>query len=337
MNVDHNTLDRFADSLRMRGKQPATVESYCRDAQRFLDYLAKLSVDAERVEAETLLAYQDFLRGGEGEKDNSVRRTVIGIRQFYRFLSDSRTIKATPFDLVPIPSRDERLPKSLSEEDVETLITVAMSGRPDCKAMRDVAIVSLLAHEGVKANELINLRWRDYITAAEASKTVVASPSALQQPAMTDDGSPVATLHIGGSRARAIILSRETQSWLNSYRERYDAINHPVIRDAPDKRMFIAFKGRDAASPLPEMTRHGLKFILYELGEKAGLKHLNTELLRHFAVTYLIGLGRTPEEIMHHLGLRRMGNISKHLARNKSARAKTTEPMARAIEGATRG
>jgi integrase/recombinase XerD len=329
MNVDHNTLDRFAESLRLRGKQPATVESYCRDAQRFLDYLGKNSVDAERVEAETLLAYQEFLRGGEGEKENSVRRTVIGIRQFYRFLSDARAIKATPFDLVPIPSRDERLPKSLSEEDVETLITVAMSGRPEFKAMRDAAIVSLLAHEGIKANELISLRWRDYLSSRddEASATQNAG-----------DGAPgQASLRVGGTRARAIFLSRETQSWLDTYRARYDAIMHPVVREATDKRMFIAFKGRDAASPLPEMTRHGLKFILYELGEKAGLKHLNTELLRHFAVNYLIGIGRSPEEIMHHLGLRRMGNISKHLARSKAPRGREAGAVVRVVEGATRG
>ena len=62
------------------------------------------------------------------------------------------------------------------------------------------------------------------------------------------------------------------------------------------------------------MTRHGLKFILYEWGEKAGTKHLNTELLRHFAVTHLLREGRSPEEIMQHLGLRRMGNIAKHIA-----------------------
>jgi hypothetical protein len=82
------------------------------------------------------------------------------------------------------------------------------------------------------------------------------------------------------------------------------------------------------------MTRHGLKFILYELGDKAGLSKLNTEQLRHFAVTYLIGLGRTPEEIMAHLGLRRIGNIAKHLAR-KGGRENRIGAKARLVEGAT--
>lgn len=219
---------------------------------------------------------------------------------------------------MPIPLRDERLPKSLSEDDVETLLTVAVAGRPEFKAMRDAAIVSLLAHEGLKANELIHLRWSDYLRTTDA------------------DGIPIATMAVGGNRSRSIFLSRETIAWLDQYRERYGMITHPVIRDATDKRMFIAFKGRDAASPLPEMTRHGLKFILYELGEKAGLKHLNTELLRHFSVAYLIGIGRSPDEIMQHLGLRRMGNIAKHLAKNRVPRASQEPSIKRPIEGATR-
>ena len=78
--------------------------------------------------------------------------------------------------------------------------------------------------------------------------------------------------------------------------------------------MFIAFKGRDASFPLPNMTRHGLKFIIYELGEKIGMASLNTEQLRHFAVSHLISLGYAPDQIMAHLGLRRLGNIAKHLA-----------------------
>lgn len=295
MIVDSQSVTRFADNLRSRGKQPATIESYCRDAQRFLDYLGKAKLPAQQVEPETLIAYQDYLRHDCEERDNSVRRTVIGIRQFYRFLSESRTLPSTPFDMVPIPARDESLPKGLEEDDVDTIITVALAGKPECKALRDATIVSLLAHEGVKANELINLVWTDVL----------------------EEEGTAASLRVGGTRARAIPLSAETQAWLASYRRAYDQIVHPVIKNAVKKRIFISFKGRDAASPLAEMTRHGLKFILYELGEKAGLAMLNTEQLRHYAVSHLLELGKSPDEIMRHLGLRRIGNIAKHLHRDR--------------------
>lgn len=304
MIVDHHTVERFAENLRSKGKQPATVESYCRDAQRFLEYLGKYKLAAEKVEPETLLAYQDFLRADCEERDNSVRRTVIGIRQFYRFLGESNAAFTTPFDAVPIPVRDETQPKGLEPQDVARLLEVAKGGRPDCKAARDAAMVSLLAQEGIKANELINLKWTDLLQEKDN-----------------------ATLRISGSRTRAIALSKESLEQLLAYKRHYLNIKHPAIVQAPEKRIFIAFKGRDAASPLAVMTRHGLKFILYELGDKAGLSRLNTEQLRHYAVGNLISRGRSPEEIMLHMGLRRIGNIAKHLTKNRAGASAAGMPI----------
>ena len=62
------------------------------------------------------------------------------------------------------------------------------------------------------------------------------------------------------------------------------------------------------------MTRHGLKFVMYELGDKIGVSALNSELLRHHAIRHQLALGKTPEELMGHLGLRRLGNIARHNA-----------------------
>jgi integrase/recombinase XerD len=299
MLVDQDTVSRFAENLKSRGKQPATVESYCRDAQRFLEYLTSNHLPPAGVEPETLVSYQDFLRHECEERDNSIRRSVIGVRQFFRFLTEAKFIQSTPFDLVAIPSRDESLPRGLTDDDIDSLLAVAAAGYPDIKGTRDVALVSLLAFEGLKANELINLFWSDFlVTEGHGS------------------------LRIAGTKARSVRLSAESNAMLMRYRDAYHALSHPHLDRAPTKQMFIAFKGRDAASPLPRMTRHGLKFILYELGEKSGLQHLNTEQLRHYAVTYLMALGRSPEEIMLHLGLRRLGNIAKHFAE-----AKHSEPV----------
>jgi integrase/recombinase XerD len=294
MLVDHNSVNRFAECLKSRGKQPSTVESYCRDANRFLEFLNASNTAPSQVDPNTLVAYQNFLKSDCSERENSVRRAVIGVRQFYRFLSDSHHIQATPFDSVPIPSRDETLPNDLSDDDIDNLLQVALSGKPDFKAARDAAIVSLLAHEGLKANEVIALTWRDYVREGNRG-----------------------WLHVAGTKARSVPLSDDTNAFLDGYKRYYEELKHPAILNCKEKRMFIAFKGRDAASPLPVMTRHGLKFILYEIGEKVGLSHLNTEQLRHFAVNYLMSLGKTPEEIMAHLGLRRLGNIAKHFARKK--------------------
>jgi len=298
MMLNHESITRFAEYMRSHGKQPATIESYCRDAQGFLDYLQRMRLDLSQIEASTLLAYQDYLRSDLDERDNSVRRAVIGVRQFFRFLYETQLIKASPFDCVPIPERDETLPKNLVSELVDALIQAAANGRPTFKAARDTAIVAVLAFEGIKANELIALRWSDLLS----------------------DG-VVTSLHIGGARARAIKLCANSVEFLNSYHQHYKRVENQTASMGNDIRMFIAFKGRDASYPLPKMTRHGLKFILYELGQRIGISGLNTEQLRHFAVTHLIQQGRAPDEIMNHLGLRRLGNIAKHLAASQSNQA----------------
>jgi site-specific recombinase XerD len=337
--MDKGTVERFAESLRLRGKQPATVESYCRDAQRFLDFLAECRLAPSQVEPGTLVAFQDRLREAD-ERDNSIRRTVIGIRQFYRFLTEARILQSTPFDDVAIPTRDDTLPKGLAPDDVDAVMQVALSGRPDFKAARDAAMVSLLAHEGIKANELISLRWSDFLVGSPRAEDG-AEPQRMSGATAKDDpaalaAAPRATLRVAGPRARVVPVSAETTGLLVNFRRHYDSIRHPVIAQAPDKRLFIAFKGRDAASPLPEMTRHGLKFVIYELGQKAGISKLNTEQLRHYAVSWHLALGRSPEDIMALLGLRRIGNIAKHLARSRGGRDKAAPARRRPVEGGTR-
>jgi integrase/recombinase XerD len=303
-------LSDFAESLRLRGKLPATIESYVRDGKRFVAFIQEVGLPLKDVEPETMLAFQDYLRHELLERENSVRRTVIGVRLFFRHLTTSLRRGDSPFDVTTIPQRDERLPKTLTTEQVDLLLRAAASETPEIKGARDIAMVMLLAYEGLKANELIQLRWIDLL----------------------DDGSQM-TLAIPGTRARTIRLFSACRESMIRYREVHARLGSRNVTQCHDQHVFIAFKGREGGSPLPSMTRHGLKFVMYELGEKIRLPMLNTELLRHYAVNHLIGLGQAPEEVMRHLGLRQLGNIAKHLHHQSNGKvAKGGQPPQRESE-----
>ena len=62
MTFDHEQVQQFAKSLAERGKQPATVESYGRDASRFMNYIDSMKLPLGQVEPENLIAYQKYLR-----------------------------------------------------------------------------------------------------------------------------------------------------------------------------------------------------------------------------------------------------------------------------------
>jgi hypothetical protein len=84
--------------------------------------------------------------------------------------------------------------------------------------------------------------------------------------------------------------------------------------------MFVAFKGPHCEIVLPSLARHGLKFLIYELGEGVGLTHLNAETLRAYAIGHLLQRQWTAPQIMKHLGLRRIGNIARYTSsRGKSS------------------
>lgn len=286
-------LKRFADNLRSKDRQAATVESYCRDATEFLRYLDSFKLQLKSVEPATLLAFRDHLFS-EKDRDNSVRRKIIGIRQFFRFLAVEKVISDSPFDAMPLPERDDGLKKAILPRQIENALLSMQA--TNLKSARDIAILRLLAFEGVKAHELIEFQSSDYV-------------------ASSGKGS----LFVPGVKSRSIMLAPETTEALQVYREHFKGWfeARKASQQAQFRWLFVSFKGKDGSLVLPQMTRHGLKFLLYELGERFKIPHMNTENLRHYAIEHLLVLGWDAEQIMAHLGLRRLGNIAKHMARRK--------------------
>ena len=81
--------------------------------------------------------------------------------------------------------------------------------------------------------------------------------------------------------------------------------------------LFFALKGKEQKKTFDKITRHGMKFLIYEIGEEAHFNKINTELLRHHAITYLIQKKKTAEAVQKHLGLKQAGNIIKHMNKSK--------------------
>ena len=291
MDASASILEEFSSYLKLKGKQQATIESYTRDAKSFLKFLSTYRIVFSQLEPSILINYQQHLWHQNG-KINSIRRAMIGIKQFVRFLMENKNLETNPFEDIPLPARDEELRGEVEHIDILNLIAIANSQASQLKSKRDAALLSLLSFEGLKLSEIINLTWSDFIA-----------------------NQGLASLRIVGNRSRVLGICRESTKWLCSYQNQLTS-SFPA-KEFPNlyQRMFIAFKGRDSENPEEKISRHGLKFMLYELGSQAQIKKLNSELLRHYAIHYHILLGRTPEEIMRHFGLKRLGNIAKHFTK----------------------
>jgi integrase/recombinase XerD len=278
----------FRDFLIAKGKLPHTCDSYCRDAKHFLNFCSSHSLPLSFLSPQTLEQYQNHLKIQEHQKSNSIRRGVIGVRQFFRYLEYQKTIQSTPFDESPIPERLEFSPPCLNPDSVEEIFReISSSSSHLLKIYRDGAIVALLAYEGIKASELISLKMMDYLPQKGFS-----------------------SLRISGHRKRLIQLSADSHQLLKGYTSA--AKSNGLFNLSGKESLFVSFRGKDETIINPRLSRHGLKFMLYEIGKRVGITKLNTEILRHHAIAYLKRTGKSQEEVMAHLGLRQAGNIAKH-------------------------
>ena len=177
----------------------------------------------------------------------------------------------------------------MSFEHIQTLITIAGEHSSAFKSSRDPAIIALLALEGVKVTEIVALKSSDLMLGKEQNSLVIS-----------------------GLRKRVINLDPQTATLLLTYR---NFLRESNLAQGPSY-LFLALKGKEQKNTLAKITRHGLKFLLYELGAELGCDKLNTELLRHHAINYLLQKKQTLQAVQEHLGLKQGGNIIKHINRN---------------------
>jgi len=279
-------IQGFSRHLKAQGKQRATIESYTRDVSAFLEYLHQLRMPLEAVEPSTVIFYQQYLHTECKFHTNSIRRAVISIRQFFRYRSELEGLSTTAFDEVVIPARQEtEIPTSFQEKHLHRFIQKLQVDLHSIKALRDGALLCLLAYEGLKVNEIILLKWEDYLPDRHYT-----------------------TLRVEGPRSRIIQVLQRTSDALRLYQTGCQLFYKKESRKK--HRLFFSFQGKDL-TPYTGISRHGVKYMLYERGEELGVTPLHTERLRQHAIENLLRIGKTPEEIMKHLGLLRLGKIAR--------------------------
>src|SRR5262249_57685782 len=116
-------IDAFCDQLWLQDGLAATsLESYRRDLTAWADWLrrhaSKELLAATRSDIESFLAAQ--FRGKA--RATSINRRLSSLRRFYRLQTAQGALAADPTLRIRSPKMPRRLPKALSEPQVEALL-----------------------------------------------------------------------------------------------------------------------------------------------------------------------------------------------------------------------
>ena len=128
-------VDRFARAFldmmaAERGATPNTLDAYRADLADYLGFLTGRRVPVLEATTDHVRAYLADL-AGRGFKASSTARRLSSVRQFHKFLYLEGRRGDDPTVVLEGPRQGRRLPKILSEKDVDRLLAVAAEGIED--------------------------------------------------------------------------------------------------------------------------------------------------------------------------------------------------------------
>lgn len=143
-----NYIDIFLEALAAeKGRGPNTIAAYDSDL-RHAD--AQLPGGLMAATEETLITYIANLDGAP----TSTARRISCLRGFYKFLMMEKIIDTNPAKNIEMPKRARALPKLLSPDEIELLISSAGDTR---HATRLRAMLELVYASGLRVSELCEL------------------------------------------------------------------------------------------------------------------------------------------------------------------------------------
>ncbi len=155
--MNEELVNRFLNYLAVeKGLSRNTLESYERDLRGYVAFLRSKGPD--EVALSDVVSYLARLNAG-GIAPASAARSLAAIRGFHKYLITDGHASTDPTINLETPRGWKRLPKSLSQADVDALLS-----QPDPATsigLRDKAMLELLYATGLRVSELIGLRAQD--------------------------------------------------------------------------------------------------------------------------------------------------------------------------------
>jgi integrase/recombinase XerD len=148
-------VDDFLEySLLERGLAKNTVLAYQSDLNKFQQYVAVTTKSIQTIQEQDIREYINFL-SKQKMSAKSLARHLSSLRHFFSYLTTQDSALKNPMGLITMPKIGKKLPITLTEDEVETLLNAP---RDDTAiGRRDRAMLELMYATGVRTSELIDL------------------------------------------------------------------------------------------------------------------------------------------------------------------------------------
>lgn len=282
----NDLLINFLEYLSVeRGLAKNTIDAYNRDLKSYIIYLRTKNItNIDYTNRTTIVSYL-LLMQKDGKASSSISRACAAIKSFYQFLFRERLIEKDPTANLDTPKLEHRLPKVLTVEEVEKLLSQPDTTNP--LGMRDRSMLELLYATGMRVTELISISVEDVN---------------LEMGFLRCMGK--------GSKERIVPVGSIALEYLEQY---ISIARKELLNGKESKILFLNRQGNI-------MTRQGFWKIIKKYSNQAGIyKKITPHTLRHSFATHLLENGadlRAVQEMLGHADISTT-QIYTHITRNK--------------------
>ena len=258
MNNDMALIERFLDTMWMeRGLSENTLASYRNDLVKLLQWLEDNHYKCASISAMGLNEYQAYLVDKE-YKQTSRARMLSALRRFFQYLHREKIRGDDPTALLISPKLPQRLPKDLSEDQVNDLLEAPNVEDP--LELRDRAMLELLYATGLRVTELVSLTMENL---------------SLRQGVVRVTGK--------GDKERLVPMGENAVDWIQTF------LDHGRPALLGEKSSDVVFPSKRAR----QMTRQTFWHRIKHYAVIAGIDSdkLSPHVLRHAFATHLLNYG----------------------------------------------
>jgi integrase/recombinase XerC len=280
-----------------------TYNTYTIHLREYLDWYSRDPLTATRQDAKAFLRYlnepHQVRRGGRtimlALKASSVQSKIAAVSSFYSWLVREGQIEVNPFSQLDLPDKPGKLPKFLTDPEVELLLNYPASSDLD---IRDRALISLLDATGVRVSELegIDLDSIDWQTQR---------------------------IHVTGKgdEERIVPFGDSCRDNLRMYLDVRERLAHPK-----EPALFVNNKGY-------RLQKSGVQYLIRQIGERVLGKDITPHWFRHTCATSMINGGADYGTVADVLGHKQVDTTRRFYAHTAIERTeeeyRDTHPRAR--------
>ena len=281
-----NTLSDYQYYLKIeRGLSENSILSYSNDIKKLINYIEVNDLKSTPINIDDNAIQQFIYHSSKNISARSQARLISGLRNFFDYLIFEDYRQENPTDLLESPKIGRKLPDTLSEEDINDIISQIDLSKPEGE--RNRAMFEILYSCGLRVSEMIQLKISDLFF-EEGFIRVIGK----------------------GNKQRFVPINAYSIKLIDIYKNQ---IRSKIkIQKGFEDTLFLNRRGK-------QISRNMVFMILKELVQRSNvIKNVSPHTFRHSFATHLLQNGADLRAIQQMLGHENITTteIYVHLDRN---------------------